>query len=64
MVHGWMREDGFMVEQRALRIETHYFATRAKAWVDTHDALLTQRCRQQQLAQVLSKYTDGLLVSL
>ena len=53
-----------MVQQVALRVETHHLATRSESWVDTHHALLSQWCREQQLTQVLSEDAYGLIVGL
>ena len=64
VVHRRVGEDGLVVEQVALGVETDDFATRAETGVDTHDALLTQGCREQQLAQVLGKDADGFFVGL
>ena len=35
-------EDGLVVQQRTLSVETHYLATRAEARVDSHHTLLSQ----------------------
>ena len=59
-----MGVDGFIVEEHPLRIETHHFATSAKAWVDTHNAFLPERSGEQQLFEVSGKHTDGLFVGL
>ena len=64
VVHGRVGEDGLVVEQVALTVETDHLTACAEAGVDAHDALLSQWCREQQLAQVLGKHTDGLLVGL
>ena len=64
VVHRRVGEDGLVVEQVALSVETHHLAARAEAWVDAHHALLAQRCREQQLAQVLGEDADGLVVGL
>ena len=41
MIDRRVGEDGFVVQQVALCIETHHLATRSETWVNTHDALLT-----------------------
>ena len=64
VVHGRMREDGFVVEQVALGVEADHLTAGAEAGVDAHDALLAQGCRQQQLAQVLGEDANGLVVGL
>ncbi len=64
VVDGRVGEDCLMVQQVALGVEAYHLAARAEAWVDAHDALLAQRSREQQLAQVLGKDADGLLVGL
>ena len=43
-------EDGLVVEQIALCIEAHDLAACAEAWVDAHDALLSERGSQKELA--------------
>ena len=64
VVHGRVWEDGFMVEQVALGVETHHLAARPEARVDTHDTLLAQRRRKQQLTQIFGKHADGFFVGL
>ena len=59
-----MGEDGFVMEQVSLSIETDHLTTSTEAWVDAHDALLSQGSTKEQLAQVLGKDADGLLVGL
>ena len=59
---GRVGEDGFVVQEIALFVQTHHLASGAESRVDAHDALLSQRSGKQQLAQVGGKDTDGLLV--
>ena len=54
--------DGLVMQQIALRVQTHHLAPRAIAGVDGQHTLLSQRRSQQQLPQVGRKHTDGLLV--
>ena len=64
VVYWWMGENGLVVQQIALCIETHHLAARAETRVDTHHALLAQRGGQQQLLQVVDEHVDGFLVGL
>ena len=64
VVHGRMGEDGFVVEQIALRIQTYHLAARTETRVDAHHALLSQWGREQQLTHVAHKHIDGFLVGL
>ena len=64
LVHGRVGEDGLVVQQVALCIQAYHLAARPEAWVDAHHALLSQRCTQQQLSQVLRKHADGVAVGL
>ena len=57
-----MGEDGLMVKQIALCVEAHHLTTRAETRVNTHHPFLTQRCAQQQLAQVFCEDADGLII--
>ena len=59
-----MGEDGFVVKQIPLRIKAHHLAARAESGVDAHHSLLSQRCGEQQLPQVLHENADGLFISL
>ena len=59
-----MGVDGRVVQQVALRIECHDLTSRAESRVDGHDALLSQRRREQQLAQVFGENPDRLVVGL
>ena len=59
-----MRIDGFVVEQRALCIETHHLTARAETGVDAHDAALSEWRRQQQLLQVGGENADRFFVRL
>ena len=61
---GRMRIDDFMMHKIALGVKTRSLASIGKAWVDSHDALLSKRCCQEQLAQVLCKDNDCLLIGL
>ena len=64
LVAGRVGEDGFVVQQISLLVQTHHLAAGAESRVDTHDALLAQWRSEQELFEVLGKYTDGLFVSL
>ena len=64
MIDGRVGEDGFVVQQVALRIKADHLTTRAETGVDTHHALLSQWRTKQQLTQILGKYADSLFVSL
>ena len=64
VVHGRVGEDGLVVEQVALSVETHHLAACAETRVDAHHAFLSEGCREQQLPQVLGKHADGLVVGL
>ena len=57
-----MRINDIIMQQRALRIETHHLASRSESGVDAHHPLLPQRRSQQQLAEIFGKHTDGFLV--
>ena len=59
---GRMGEDGLVVQEIALLVEAHHLATCAEPWVDAHDALLSERCGKEKLAQVGGKHADGLLI--
>ena len=53
-----------VVEQGALGVEHHHLASRSDSRIDTHHPLLAQGRGQEQLAQVLAKHADGLVVGL
>lgn len=59
---GGVGEDGFMVQQVALFVETNHLASSAESRVDAHDSFLSKWCREQQLTKVLGKNADGLFV--
>ena len=59
-----MRIDDLMMHKIALGVKTCCLASIGKAWVDSHDTLLSKRCCQEQLAQVLCKNNDCLLIGL
>ena len=52
----------FIVQEISLRVKTHHLAARSEAWVDAHDAALSQRSRQKQLFEVFCKDKDGFVV--
>ena len=59
-----MREYGFVVKEVALFVEAYYLAASPEARVYRQYALLTDRRCEEELAEVLSKYADGLKVGL
>ena len=61
---GRMRIDDLMMHKIALGVKTCSLASIGKAWVDSHDTLLSKRSCQEQLTQVLCKDNDSLLVGL
>ena len=62
--YGRVGEDSLVMEKVALSVKTHYLATCAESRVNTHDALLSQRSRHKQLAQIVGKDVNGFLLSL
>ena len=63
-VAGRMRINDFMMNQIALRIETASLATIGKTRVNRHHAFLSERSRQQKLAQVFGEDHNSLLIRL
>ena len=59
---GLERIHHIVIEQVPLRIQAHHLASRSDSRVDTHHALLPQRSRQEQLAQISGKHVDGFFV--
>ena len=57
-------EYGLVVEQIALSVQTHHFASSAEAGVYAHNSLLSQWSTKQQLSQVLGKDTNSFVVGL
>ena len=63
-VAGRMRINNFMMNQIALRIKTASLATIGKTRVNRHHAFLSERSRQQELAQVFGEDHNSLLIRL
>ncbi len=51
-----------MMQEFALTVHTDHLTAGAETRVDREDVLLSQGCGQQQFAQVVGKYPDGLSV--
>ena len=56
--------DVFIVQQIALRIQTDYFTACAEARIDSEYPFLSERRREEQLAEILRKHADSFVISL
>ena len=59
-----MREDNFVMDEVALRIQASGLATIGETRVNSHHSLLSERGCQEKLPQVVGKDHDGLLIRL
>ena len=62
--HWRVGEDGLVMQQIALSVEAYNLATGAESGVNTHHALLSQRCRHKQLTQIIGKDAYGFFLGL
>ena len=61
-VYRRMGEDGIMMQQVALCIETNHLTTCTESRIDAHDAFLSEWSTQEQLTQILCKDPYGFLI--
>ena len=64
VVYRRMGENGFVMQQIALGIKTDDLTSGTEPRVDTHDAPLPKRGREQQLPQVLGEDMDSFTIGL
>ena len=59
-----MRENSFIMKEVSLLIKTHDLTSSPETRVNCKDTLLTDRRSQKKLTEILSKYPNGLDISL
>ena len=62
LIARWMRVDNLMMQEVTLFVKASYLTSVGKTGVEGEDTLLTERRREEKLAEILGKDLDSLFV--